>query len=274
MDGLQIFRNEEFGEVRTLQVNNEPWFVGNDVARALGYGEGKSLPNAVKAHVDNEDKGVTKMMTPGGNQQVTIINESGLYSLILSSKLPTAKRFKKWVTSEVLPSIRKTAGYVAAADNDDAVILHAMQLLQQRVRDGQGQLDVLKKECKRLADMADFAEQAFRVGNCINISTCAKVLGLPFGARKLYNKLRERGVFFADRPEPKQKYVDAGYFVMKEYRLRRAEVDLMVPVTYATQKGLAYIGYLFGKKPNAERLSELFANGLIAEGAARTAIGN
>lgn len=111
MEQLKIFENEEFGQIRTVMRDGEVWFVGKDVAEALGYGKGKSLANAVSDHVDPEDKGVTKMMTPGGNQKVTIINESGLYSLILSSKLESAKRFKRWVTSEVLPAIRKTGSY-------------------------------------------------------------------------------------------------------------------------------------------------------------------
>ena len=112
MNELQIFQSEEFGTIRTVTIDNEPWFVGKDVAVALGYGEGKSPINAIVNHVDVEDKGVTKMMTPGGEQTVTIINESGLYSLALGSKLESARRFKRWVTSEVLPAIRKTGGYV------------------------------------------------------------------------------------------------------------------------------------------------------------------
>ena len=92
MNELQIFNNEEFGNVRSLMIDNEPWLVGKDVARALGYGEGKSLNNAVAKHVDDEDKGVTEMMTPGGKQNVTIINESGLYALVFGSKLPNDKR--------------------------------------------------------------------------------------------------------------------------------------------------------------------------------------
>lgn len=112
MNELMIFNNPEFGEIRTVEVNGEPWFVGKDVATALGYGEGKSLANAVANHVDEEDKGVTELMTPGGNQKMVIINESGLYSLVLSSKLPGAKRFKRWITSEVIPSIRKHGAYL------------------------------------------------------------------------------------------------------------------------------------------------------------------
>lgn len=113
MNDLQIFSNSEFGNIRTVTIDNEPWFVGKDIAEALGYGKGKSLNNAVATHVDDEDKGVTEMMTPGGKQNLIIINESGLYSLILSSKLPNAKKFKRWVTSEVLPAIRKTGHYEA-----------------------------------------------------------------------------------------------------------------------------------------------------------------
>ena len=112
MENLQIFRNEEFGQVRTVNIKGEPWFVGKDISRALGYGEGKSLNNAVANHVDEEDKGVVEMMTPGGKQKVTIINESGLYALIFGSRLESAKRFKHWVTSEVLPALRKTGHYI------------------------------------------------------------------------------------------------------------------------------------------------------------------
>lgn len=115
MNDLQIFKNPEFGQVRTVTIEGNPWFVGKDVAVALGYGDGnpnsKSLNNAIADHVDEEDKGVTKMETPGGPQNVIIINESGLYALIFGSKLESAKRFKRWVTSEVLPALRKTGTY-------------------------------------------------------------------------------------------------------------------------------------------------------------------
>lgn len=110
MNNIQIFnfKNNEFGLVRTLTLKGEPWFVGKDVAESLGYAEPRS---AISKKVDAEDKGVAEMETPSGKQKVTIINESGLYSLIFGSKLESAKRFKRWVTSEVLPSIRKTGGY-------------------------------------------------------------------------------------------------------------------------------------------------------------------
>ena len=105
---LQIFNNPEFGQIRTVTIDGEPWFVGKDAAVALGY---ENPQKAVRTHVDSEDKGVTEMDTPGGKQNLAIINESGLYSLILSSKLPSAKQVKRWVTREVLPALRKTGSY-------------------------------------------------------------------------------------------------------------------------------------------------------------------
>lgn len=108
MNALTTFSNPEFGQVRTVEINGTPWLVGKDVAIALGY---KNPQRAIRDHVDTEDQGVTKTVTPSGEQEMLIINESGLYSLILSSKMPKAKAFKHWVTSEVLPTIHKTGAY-------------------------------------------------------------------------------------------------------------------------------------------------------------------
>lgn len=108
MNDLTTFSNPEFEQVRTVEINGTPWLVGKDVAIALGY---KNPQRAIRDHVDTEDQGVTKTVTPSGEQEMLIINESGLYSLILSSKMPKAKAFKHWVTSEVLPAIHKTGAY-------------------------------------------------------------------------------------------------------------------------------------------------------------------
>lgn len=110
MNDLQVFDSSEFGKIRAVEINGDPWFVGKDIASALGY---QNPQRAIRNHVDDEDKGVTDMVTPGGKQSIPIVNESGVYSLIFSSKLPKAKEFKRWVTSEVLPSIRKHGGYLA-----------------------------------------------------------------------------------------------------------------------------------------------------------------
>lgn len=108
MNEMQVFNNPEFGQLRTVMIDGEPWAVGKDVAAALGYAK---PTDAVRKKVDPEDRGISKMETPSGEQETTVINESGLYALILSSKLPTAKRFKRWVTSEVLPALRKAGSY-------------------------------------------------------------------------------------------------------------------------------------------------------------------
>ena len=118
MNELMIFDNPEFGEIRTVEVNGEPWLVGKDVAQALGYSNTK---DAVSRHVDTEDKRGARFPTPSGQQEMTIINESGLYSLVLGSKLPSAKKFKRWVTSEVLPSIRKNGMYLLPKDYPSAL---------------------------------------------------------------------------------------------------------------------------------------------------------
>lgn len=134
MNELQIFQSPEFGRVRTTVVDGEPWFVGKDIALALGYINTK---DALSRHVDADDKGGARITTPSGEQEMTIINESGLYSLVLSSKLPTAKKFKRWVTSEVLPAIRKTGGYSmkqkAQAEQDKTKVMRAEAMLRNSI---------------------------------------------------------------------------------------------------------------------------------------------
>ena len=134
MNELQIFNSEEFGQIRTVTIDNEPWFVGKDVAEALGY---KNTRQALATNVMDEDKGVHSVDTPSGIQQMTIINESGLYALIFGSKLESAKRFKHWVTSEVLPSIRKTGSYDHFSPEMKAILMHDKKLVKmdERVTD-------------------------------------------------------------------------------------------------------------------------------------------
>ena len=122
MNDIQIFSSPDFGEIRTTTIDNQPWFVGKDVASALGYANPQK---ECRGHIDEEDKGVSFLDPPGGKQSLTIINESGLYSLILSSKLSSAKKFKRWVTAEVLPAIRKTGSYciVSAQGNVEQRVL-------------------------------------------------------------------------------------------------------------------------------------------------------
>ena len=141
MSSIQIFNNPEFGDIRTVDLNGEPWFVGKDIAAALGYGEGKSLANAVAKHVDDVDKGVTEMMTPGGMQKMVIVNESGVYSLIFGSKLEGAVRFKRWVTGEVLPTLRKTGSYTMPKLSKE---MQALFLLDDRTQKQEARLTALE----------------------------------------------------------------------------------------------------------------------------------
>ena len=138
---IQVFNNTEFGEIRTMEINGEPWFVGKDIATALGY---VKPSDAVRKRVDEEDRGISKMETPSGTQATTIINESGMYSLILSSKLEGAKRFKRWVTSEILPSIRKTGAY---ATDSAAAEYKAREL---RIKEMNAQARLINAETRRL----------------------------------------------------------------------------------------------------------------------------
>ena len=131
MNEPMVFDNPDFGSIRTVEIDGEPWLVGKDVAAALGYSNPRK---AIADHVEKEDRGVTKCDTPSGTQTMTIINESGLYSLVLSSKLPDARKFKRWVTSEVLPSIRKTGGYaVPTTEKTLADLTAAVELLTERL---------------------------------------------------------------------------------------------------------------------------------------------
>lgn len=144
-------------DVRAIAIDGEPWFVGKDVAEALGYGKGKSITNAVTNHVDDEDKGVTKIMTPGGRQKMVIINESGLYSLILSSKLDSAKKFKKWITNEVLPSIRKNGGYIYGQENmsEDELLSRALILANSKILSLESKNEKLEEEKQDVAFLSE-----------------------------------------------------------------------------------------------------------------------
>lgn len=220
MNEIQIFKNDDFGVIRTVMMSNEPWFVGNDVAKALGYGEGKSLPNAINNHVDKDDKGVTEMMTPGGKQRVTIINESGLYSLILSSKLPSAKKFKKWVTSEVLPTIRKTGGYMVAKKEDtpETIMARAILIAQDTMKRQKDQIDRLQadnaskdKQIVALTPDAEYTRKILTAEGTYLTNVIAKEMGMS--AVTLNKKLQGIGAQYKERGiwVLTHKYQDKGY---------------------------------------------------------------
>lgn len=183
MNKLQIFKSSEFGQVRIVTIDGEPWLVGKDIATALGY---TNTRKALNDHVDDEDKGVTKCDTLGGAQEMTIINESGLYSLVLSSKLPTAKKFKHWVTSEVLPAIRKHGGYLTpekieeALLNPDTLIRLATELKEERAARKQAELDAAsaKQLIGELKPKADYTDRILSSKGTVPTTAIAKDYGM------------------------------------------------------------------------------------------------
>lgn len=217
MNDLQIFKNEEFGEIRTLVVNNEPYFVGKDVATVLGY---KDTVNALKSHVDEDDKTGWQITTPSrGTQSATIINESGLYSLILSSKLPTAKKFKKWVTSEVLPSIRKTGGYMVAKQEDtpETIMARAIIVAQDTLKRKNEQIASLQADVKALQPDADYTQKVLTAKNTWTTNVVAKEFGMSAVTlnkhlQRLGIQYKQHGVWLLS-----YKYQDKGYTKTQTY---------------------------------------------------------
>lgn len=253
MNDIQIFQNPEFGEIRTIEYDGEPWFVGKDVARALGYGDGKSLANAVADHVAAEDKGVTEMVTPGGRQKMTIINESGLYSLIFSSKLESAMRFKRWVTSEVLPSIRKTGGYIAGQESmSDSELMAKALLVAKR------QIDAKTAQIEEMTPKAVFADAVAASKTSILIGELAKILrqnGVEdMGQQRLFEWMRNNGFLIrrkaTDRNMPTQRAIEQWLMEVKETTICHSDGHTSISKTpKVTGKGQVYfVNRLAGKQ--------------------------
>ena len=245
MNELQIFNSEEFGDIRTVTIENDPWFVGKDVAKALGYGDGKSLNNAVANHVSEEDKGVTELMTPGGKQNMTIINESGLYALIFGSKLESAKRFKHWVTSEVLPAIRKHGVYAVdeLLSNPEMAIKAFTALKEEREKN-----KALEADNQRMKPKEIFADAVATSHTSILIGDLAKLLkqnGIEIGQKRLFNWLRENGYLIkrkgSDWNMPTQKSMDLGIIEIKESTVNNPDGSVRINKTpKVTGKGQQY----------------------------------
>ena len=174
---LTVFENAEFGSVRTLVINGEPYFVGKDVAKILGYSNPRK---ALIDHVDSEDKGVTKCDTLGGTQEMTVINESGLYSLILSSKLPKAKEFKRWVTSEVIPSIRKTGSYSIQQKVDSYMIEDSIARAKRWIEEEE-ERRTLKLTVENQKPMVMLAEERIDKKGCYSLTDVTKSLHFKRG---------------------------------------------------------------------------------------------
>ena len=254
---LRAFTKEEFGTVRTMMIDGEPWFVGKDVAEALGYADPKST---ISKKIDNEDKGVSKMATPSGTQEMTIINESGLYSLVLSSKIPTAKKFKRWITSEVIPSIRKNGMYATddLLNNLDLLISVATQLKEEREQ--KKKLEVMNEAkdqviCE-LQPKADYTDEILKCPGTVTITQIAKDYGMS--GTKMNKILNELGVQFKKSGQwfIYEKYNGKGYTKSQTVQIERHGVKDCVMNTKWTQKGRLFLYELLkneGIYPNIEK---------------------
>ena len=188
----EIYKNAEFGEIRTMDINGEPYFVGTDVAKALGYSDSFG---AIKKHVDSEDKLVCQINSVGQSRNVTVINESGLYSLILSSKLPTAKRFKHWVTSEVLPAIRKTGGYLA--DMSLSPTLRWMIEAEQKLNAQQAEITAVGDKVNAIqeaftVEFDDWRDDVRSMVGKIAMAECGDYSGIESVYQRAYDALEYR----------------------------------------------------------------------------------
>lgn len=251
MNEVQVFSNEEFGQIRTITVNNEPWFVGKDVAEILGY---KDSSDALKRHVDDDDK-LTRCFTGSGQRRdMYIINESGLYSLVLSSKLQNAKKFKRWITSEVLPTIRKTGGYISNDDlfvetylssADDATklmfrtTLAAVRQLNEDRRKLQQTVLTQNQQIAEMEPKVTYYDIVLQRKDVITISTIAKDYGKS--AKWMNQYLHDKGVQYkqGDIWLLYQKYASKGYTRTKTFA--SDETGSVKVHTYWTQKGRLFI---------------------------------
>lgn len=254
MNDIQIFNNPEFGQIRTIDHDGEPWFVGKDVAVALGYSNSRK---ALADHVDDEDRGVTKCDTLGGAQDLAVINESGLYSLVLSSKLPTAKKFKRWVTSEVIPSIRKHGGYLTPDKveelliNPDAVIKMLTAIKDEREARQAAEMQIEENRPKVLfADAVSASKQSILIGE---LAKLLKQNGVEIGQQRLFEWLRNKGYLIrrqgTDRNMPTQRAMELGLFEIKETTISHSDGHISINKTpKVTGKGQVYFINIFLKE--------------------------
>lgn len=229
MNEVQIFDNPEFGKIRTVVIDNEPWFVGKDIAQVLGY---TNTRKALADHVDDEDKGVTKCDTLGGMQELTVINESGMYSLIFGSKLESAKRFKHWVTHDVLPALRKTGRYSVKQDSDIDAIINGLVAAQRVIRQKNNEIRLLQsqqeitKEDIYVCDMAD------------KLNRCGLFAG---GTNTFYRWNREHGLVLKYNTFPTEKALRLG-ILRVDVRRNYSYNGVVIPRkrTVVTPKGQEY----------------------------------
>lgn len=254
MEQIAVFESTQFGKIRTIKINDIPWFSGKDIAKCLGY---SNPQKAIRAHVREEDRTVNESFTVNGTQ-VALINESGLYSLILSSKMENAQKFKAWVTSEVLPSINKNGVYVLGQENMSRdELLAKLEEVTEKVK----AQELLIEQQK---DAVEFANSIIAGTGEIDVGTMAKILtqtGFKIGRTGLFRFLRDKG-YLSSKNVPQQKYMESGYFTLRVKEVKAAgKVLTSIYTPMITPKGQAYIAGKFKKIDGEQNVHR----GLVAQ---------
>lgn len=254
-----VFNNPNFGDIRAIEQNGIPWLVGKDVAEALGYGNTK---DALASHVDAEDKRIIQRSENATfeipNRGLTLINESGLYSLILSSKLPKAKEFKHWVTSEVLPAIRQTGGYIPAASDmsDEEIMAKALLIGKRTIEQQNERIKALEADKDRMRPKEIFADAVATSKTSILIGDLAKILkgnGINIGQKRLFAWMRDHGFLIKQKcvsyNMPTQRSMEMGLFQVKEGSYVGSDGTMKITrTTKVTGKGQQYFINIFLKR--------------------------
>lgn len=241
-NNIQVFNNEEFGEVRTVMVSGEPWFVAVDVCKALEL----SNPTVAVSRLDEDERAKFNL---GRQGEGIIVNEAGLYSLILGSRKPEAKVFKRWITHDVIPAIRKTGGYIQGEESmsDDDLIARALVMAQKKIELREQQLKEKDAQLELQKPKVDFADHVTDSDNAIDMGTFAKYAqkqGITMGRNTLFKWLRDQGVLM-DNNVPYQRYLNAGWFRVIENIYNTGSGQYTTPKTLVTGKGqVALINYI------------------------------
>lgn len=248
MNAMTVFRDERFGEVRAVTLNGEPWFVGKDVASVLGY---RDTSDALKKHVDTEDKLTGRFADSGQNREMYIINESGLYSLILSSKLPQAKEFKRWVTSTVLPAIRSAGGYIAGEErmDDDQLMAQALIVASRKLEQRTAQLRAANAAIEEMAPKAAYYDAVAASDGDKSFRETAKMFGVP--EKKFIRILIEKRYIYRDAHGTLVPYADhmkRGQFTVREVVINGVETLRSASQTKITPVGRQAIWRMLAKE--------------------------
>lgn len=244
MNELQIFDSAEFGQVRTVKINGKPYFVANDVARALGY---KRPADAVTAHCKGSVK--HRYLTDGGEQELKVIPEGDIYRLTVRSKLPSAEKFEKWVFDEVIPSIRTNGGYIVGQEtlSDDELMAKAILVAQKTIEHKNQIIEQQKAKIEQDRPKTIFADAVSASHTSIIIGDLAKLIcqnGYQIGQKRLFQWMRDNGYLMvsgSSRNMPKQKYVEQGLFEIKESNVQNPDGSVRITrTTKVSGKGQLY----------------------------------